>query len=120
MNNTQTTEQFKVTLGEVKRLGRPVNPESPRQLRLKEQAELRAQGLLRRGRPVGEDSIWAAKRAARLEKLAEGVELKRGRPVNNDSARQQRINDLNARRANGTLKLGRPKMVKETVEETVA
>lgn len=31
-----------------------------------------------------------------------------GRPVNPNSVRQQRIQDLEARRKNGTLKLGRP------------
>ncbi len=32
-----------------------------------------------------------------------------GRPVNEKSARQQRLQDLAERRLNGTLKLGRPK-----------
>jgi hypothetical protein len=42
------------------------------------------------------------------------VETKRrGRPIVEGSLRQQRINDLNERRNNGTLKLGRPKMTHE-------
>lgn len=38
----------------------------------------------------------------------ETVHEKPGRPVNPNSARQQRLADLEARRAAGTLKLGRP------------
>ena len=92
-----------------KQLGRPVNENSVRQIRLKEIAEKRAQGLIKRGRPVNENSKNAAKQKARQEKLAAGIVLKRGRPVNETSARQQRLNDLAERKANGTLKLGRPK-----------
>ena len=61
------------------------------------------------GRPANENSKNAAKQKARQEKLAAGIVLKRGRPVNETSARQQRLNDLSERRSNGTLKLGRPK-----------
>ena len=92
-----------------KQLGRPVNENSVRQIRLKEIAEKRAQGLIKRGRPANENSKNAAKVKARQEKLAAGIVLKRGRPVNETSARQQRLNDLAERKANGTLKLGRPK-----------
>lgn len=41
---------------------------------------------------------------------------RRGRPVVEGSARQNRIMDLAERRANGTLKLGRPKMTTEQKE----
>ena len=92
-----------------KQLGRPVNENSVRQIKLKEIAEKRAQGLIKRGRPTNENSKNAAKTKARQEKLAAGIVLKRGRPVNETSARQQRLNDLSERRSNGTLKLGRPK-----------
>ena len=92
-----------------KQLGRPVNEKSVRQMKLKEIAEKRAQGLIKRGRPANENSKNAAKVKARQEKLASGIVLKRGRPVNETSARQQRLNDLLERRLNGTLKLGRPK-----------
>lgn len=92
-----------------KQLGRPVNENSARQIRLKEIAEKRAQGLIKRGRPANENSKNAAKQKARQEKLAAGIVLKRGRPINNTSARQQRLQDLAERRLNGTLKLGRPK-----------
>jgi len=92
-----------------KKLGRPVNENSARQIRLKENAAKRAAGLIKRGRPANENSKNAAKVKARQEKLAAGIVLKRGRPVNETSARQKRLNDLAERRANGTLKLGRPK-----------
>ena len=92
------------------KLGRPVNPSSNRQIELAKKAELRAQGLIKRGRPVVEGSKNAAIKAARAEKIANGETLRKGRPVNMNSKRQQRINDLETRRANGTLKLGRPKM----------
>jgi hypothetical protein len=52
-----------------------------------------------------------------LELKRANGELRKGRPVNNESKRQQRIADLESRRANGTLKLGRPKMVKEETEK---
>jgi len=39
-------------------------------------------------------------------------ELRKGRPVNENSVRQLRLKDLEERRLNGTLKLGRPKMIK--------
>jgi hypothetical protein len=66
---------------EVKKLGRPVNENSVRQLRLKELEEKKING-----------------------------ELKKGRPVNENSKRQQRIKELEERKLNGTFKLGRPKM----------
>jgi hypothetical protein len=37
--------------------------------------------------------------------------VKRGRPVNSNSERQKRLNELESKRNNGTLKLGRPKKV---------
>ncbi len=123
---------------EVKVLGRPVNENSARQIRLREIAEKREQGLIKRGRPAVEGSKHSAKKAERQEKLAKGIELRRGRPtvegsknaakkwareyklakgielrrgrpVNTESARYKRLQDLEQRRANGTLKLGRPK-----------
>jgi hypothetical protein len=96
-------------MSNTKQLGRPVNENSVRQIKLKEIAEKRAAGLIKRGRPANENSKHAAKVKARQEKLAAGIVLKRGRPVNETSARQQRLNDLAERKANGTLKLGRPK-----------
>ena len=92
------------------KLGRPVNPSSNRQIELAKKAELRAQGLIKRGRPVVEGSKNAAIKAARLEKISNGETLRKGRPVNNNSKRQQRMAELAAKKASGTFKLGRPKM----------
>ena len=98
-------------------LGRPVNPNSARQIRLAEIAAKREAGLIKRGRPSVPGSMNALKKELQLAKKLSGVEIKRGRPVNPESARAKRIADLEARRAAGTLKLGRPKMV--TVEVPV-
>jgi hypothetical protein len=81
---------------------------------LKEIAAKREAGLIKRGRPSVPGSANQMKMYERNFKIQQGVELKRGRPTNPESARAKRIADLEARRANGTLKLGRPKMV--TVE----
>ena len=43
---------------------------------------------------------------------------RRGRPIVEGSNRQNRIMDLENRRTNGTLKLGRPKMSPEQREES--
>jgi hypothetical protein len=65
---------------EIKRKGRPVDPNSPRQVRLAEQARMREEGLLRRGRPEVEGSARQARMQARAEKLAAGISIKPGRP----------------------------------------
>jgi len=101
MKNTQT---------QIAKLGRPVNPESNRQKELAQKAMLRELGLVKRGRPVVEGSKNAAIKAARLEKVRNGETLRKGRPVNNNSKRQQRIAELATKKASGTFKLGRPKM----------
>ena len=69
-----------VATAEVKRLGRPVDPNSPRQIRLAEQARLREEGLLKRGRPVVEGCPRQERMNARLEKIAQGIAIKPGRP----------------------------------------
>ena len=91
---------------EVKKLGRPVNENSKRQIELKMKAELREKGLLKRGRPVVEGSKNQLKQE-RKQILAEQGLLtgKRGRPVVPNSARQVRLEMLAEKRANGTLKL---------------
>ena len=81
----QTEEVQIVTVAEVatveiKRKGRPVDPNSPRQLRLAEQARMREEGLLRRGRPEVEGSARQARMQARAAKLAAGLSIKPGRP----------------------------------------
>jgi hypothetical protein len=93
------------------KLGRPVNENSARQIRLKEIAAKREAGLIKRGRPSVPGSANQMKMYERNFKIQQGLDIKRGRPVNPESARAKRIADLEARRANGTLKLGRPKMV---------
>jgi len=93
------------------KLGRPVNPTSARQIRLAEIQAKREAGLIKRGRPSVPGSKNAIKKEIQLMKQSLGLDIKRGRPVNPESARAKRIADLEARRANGTLKLGRPKMV---------
>jgi hypothetical protein len=97
-------------------LGRPVNMNSARQIRLAEIAAKREAGLIKRGRPSVPGSANQIKMYERNFKIQQGLDVKRGRPVNPESARAKRIADLEARRANGTLKLGRPKMIKVEVE----
>ena len=53
------------------------------------------------GRPVNPNS-------ARQQRLASAPGVRTGRPVNPNSVRQQRIAELDAKRANGTLQRGRP------------
>ena len=78
---------MKKVVEKVVKLGRPVNENSVRQIRLKE-----------------------------LEFKKENGLLKRGRPVNENSERQKRLNELESKRNSGTLKLGRPKKVVVTDE----
>ena len=61
----------------------------------------------KRGRPVDTSSARQV-RLAELEAKRANGELKRGRPVDTSSARQVRLNELEAKRANGELKRGRP------------
>ena len=99
---------------EVKKLGRPVNENSKRQIELKAKAELREKGLIKRGRPVVEGSKNQLKKERKAVLSEAGLLTgKKGRPVNPNSERQTRLAMLNEKRANGTLKLGRPKMKKE-------
>jgi hypothetical protein len=92
-------------------LGRPVNMNSARQIRLAEIQAKREAGLIKRGRPSVPGSANQMKMYERNFKIQQGLDIKRGRPVNPESARAKRIADLEARRANGTLKLGRPKAI---------
>jgi hypothetical protein len=98
--------------------GRPVNPTSARQLRLKELDLKRNNGELKRGRPVVADS----ERQIRLKKQAENKAngIGQGRPVNPNSARQLRLAELELKRANGTLKRGRPAQIKSDNNEIAA
>ncbi len=68
---------------EMKKLGRPVDVNSKRQIELKMKEELRSKGLIKRGRPVVEGSKNQLKQE-RKQVLAEQGLLtgERGRPVN--------------------------------------
>ena len=71
----------------------------------------------RLGRPVKEDS----ERQQLLKALSikrESGELKQGRPVNPDSVRQQRLKALESKKVDGVIPRGRPKKV-EIEEEGV-
>jgi hypothetical protein len=105
---------------EVKVLGRPVNENSVRQLRLKELELKRSNGELKRGRPVVADS----ERQIRLKKQAENKAngIGQGRPVNPNSARQIRLAELKAKAEvnGGVVKRGRPAQVKSDNNEVAA
>ena len=75
------------------------------------------------GRPVGSGINPESARQKRLieiaNRIASGEVVKRGRPagtVNPESKHQMRIAELNAKKAVGGGKPGRPKKVVETVE----
>jgi hypothetical protein len=101
MKNVETTTQVK----EVKTLGRPVNPTSNRQIRLQELEMRRELGLVKRGRPVDTTSA----RQFKLQMKSFGLTFGPGRPINLNSKRQQRLQEIESRKQNGTFKLGRPK-----------
>jgi hypothetical protein len=109
-----------VIVEEVKVLGRPVNPNSARQIRLAELEAKKANGELKRGRPVNPNS----ERQARLEKQAQNKAngVGQGRPVNPNSARQLRLAELKAKaEANGgAVKRGRPATIKADGSEVAA
>jgi hypothetical protein len=103
------------TSNTTKKLGRPVNQNSARQIRLAEQEALRAAGLIKRGRPAVDGSANQAKLQRRAQLSEMGLATgERGRPTNPNSVRQQRLAMLAEKRANGTLKLGRPAKAKVT------
>ena len=93
--------------------GRPVNPNSVRQIRLAELEAKRSNGELKRGRPVDTTSA----RQIRLACKAIGLTLGQGRPVNPNSARQIRLAELKAKAElnGGVVKRGRPAKVTDEV-----
>lgn len=107
---------------ENKQLGRPVNPYSARQIRLKELTEKREKGELKLGRPVVEGSK-RQQRLLELEEKRQRGECKRGRPVNGESKRQQVLREREMRQAAGIeLKRGRPKAIEinhKTSDESI-
>jgi len=69
--------------------GRPIDPNSERQIKLKELEVKREQGLLKRGRPANPDSEHAKKKAEQEARKADPNYIaRRGRPVDPDSKRQ--------------------------------
>jgi hypothetical protein len=95
--------------------GRPVNENSPRQLRLKELEAKKANGELKRGRPVDTESV-RQKRIADIQTRKESGEFKLGRAINPESERQKRLKEMELKRENGLLKRGRPAKLKHTFE----
>lgn len=71
------------------------------------QAEVVQDQPTQKGRPVNPTSARQLRLAEMEAKRANG-ELKRGRPIVQDSARQLRLAALEAKRANGELQRGRP------------
>ena len=63
-----------------KQLGRPSNPNSKRQATLAARAAAKEAGTFKKGRPSVAGSKRQAVLAARAEKIAAGIEVKRGRP----------------------------------------
>lgn len=113
-------KKVEVVVKEVAKKGRPVNPNSARQLRLKELEEKRKNGELKRGRPIVEGSARQL-RLKELELKRKNGELKKGRPVDPNSARQKRLAELEAKKKEngGVMPLGRPKSKVEELEVVV-
>ena len=73
----------------MKRVGRPVNPNSARQIKMAERQALLDSGVVfKRGRKVDHNSANQKRLTARQALLDAGITPKRGRPVNPNSARQ--------------------------------
>jgi hypothetical protein len=68
------------TAVEAKKLGRPANANSKRQVTLAARAAAKEAGTFKKGRPSVAGSKRQAVLAARAEKIAAGIEVKRGRP----------------------------------------
>jgi hypothetical protein len=69
------------------------------------------------GRPVNENSV-RQQRLKELEFKKENGLLKKGRPVNENSVRQKRLKELESKRELGLVKRGRPKKVEvENIED---
>jgi hypothetical protein len=95
--------------------GRPVNPNSARQIRLAELVAKKANGELKRGRPVNSDSARQARLMLQLANKILGIG--QGRPINPNSARQIRLNELAAKAElnGGVVKRGRPAKITDEV-----
>ena len=97
--------------------GRPVNPNSVRQIRLAELEAKRSNGELKRGRPV--DSTSERQLRLKIQTINKALGIGgQGRPINPNSARQKRLNELAAKAElnGGVVKRGRPAKVVVTDE----
>jgi hypothetical protein len=81
-------EVKQVTVSELKQLGRPVNPNSVRQVKIQERLLKKEAGLLKRGRPIVGNSKRQETLQKRADKVNSGIDLKPGRPININSKRQ--------------------------------
>ena len=92
--------------------GRPVNPNSARQIRLAELEAKRSNGELKRGRPVDTNSERQLRLKIQTINKALGIGGQ-GRPIDPNSARQKRLNELAAKAElnGGVVKRGRPAKV---------
>lgn len=80
------------------KLGRPTVKNSARQKKLAKIVKLKASGVeIKRGRPSNPNSANAIKAKKKAEALAAGIVNKKGRPSNPNSARQQKLNEKNAK-----------------------
>lgn len=97
------------------KLGRPVNPNSARQIRLAELEAKRSNGELKRGRPV--DSTSERQLRLKIQAINKVLGVGQGRPVNPNSARQIRLAELKAKAElnGGVVKRGRPAKVTDEV-----
>jgi hypothetical protein len=95
--------------------GRPVNPNSARQIRLAELEAKRSNGELKRGRPV--DTTSARQFRLQIQAINKALGVGQGRPVNPNSARQIRLAELKAKAElnGGAVKRGRPAKVTDEV-----
>ena len=96
--------------------GRPVNPNSARQIRLAELEAKRSNGELKRGRPV--DTMSARQFRLKTQSINKQLGIGgQGRPINPNSARQIRLNELAAKAElnGGVVKRGRPAKVTDEV-----
>jgi len=109
-----------VIVEEVKVLGRPVNPNSVRQIRLAELEAKKQNGELKQGRPVNPNSERQFR--LKMQAINKVLGLGQGRPVNPNSARQLRLAEQKAKaEANGgKVKRGRPALPKADGSELAA
>jgi hypothetical protein len=107
----RTVKGLDVTVVGVK-TGRKVDPNSVRQVRLAELEAKRANGELKRGRPV--DTTSERQFRLKIQAINKQLGIGQGRPINPNSARQIRLNELAAKAKlnGGAVKRGRPAKVK--------